>query len=63
MITNVIMERKIGELPVLQRTKDGMFNATAFLNVWNANLNTENSQYLRKQMFDFQRNKSTEEYS
>ena len=62
MITNVVMERKIGELPVLQRTKDGMFNATAFLNAWNANLNMENSTYLRKQLAEFVRNKSTEEY-
>lgn len=62
MITNVVMERKIGNFPVLQRTKDGMFNATALLNTWNASLNTENSQYLKKQLFDFQKNKSTEEY-
>ena len=56
------MERKIGDLPVFQRTKDGMFNATAFLNAWNANLNMENSTYLKKQLAEFVRNKSTEEY-
>lgn len=60
MITNVVMERKIGNFPVLQRTKDGMFNATEFIRAWN--LNTPNSGYLKKDLDKYIQNKSTEEY-
>ena len=35
MKTSVIMTRKMGQFDVLQRTSDGMFNATALLNQWN----------------------------
>lgn len=35
MVTNVVIERPMGDLTVLQRTKDGMFNATALINAWN----------------------------
>lgn len=35
MKTNVIMTRKMGEFEVLQRTNDGMFNATVLLKQWN----------------------------
>ena len=35
MKTNVVMVRKMGDLNVSQRTKDGMFNATALLKQWN----------------------------
>lgn len=36
MKTNVVMVRKIGNLTVNQRTKDGMFNATGLINQWNS---------------------------
>lgn len=36
MVTNVTMIRKMGNFDVLQRTKDGMFNATELLKQWNA---------------------------
>lgn len=35
MKTSVIMTRRMGQFNVLQRTKDGMFNATALLAQWN----------------------------
>jgi len=35
MKTNVIMIRKMQDFDVLQRTKDGMFNATTLLKQWN----------------------------
>lgn len=37
MKTNVIMTRQMGQYEVLQRTKDGMFDATALLKQWNSN--------------------------
>lgn len=37
MKTNKIMTRKMGQFDVLQRTSDGMFNATALLKQWNFN--------------------------
>lgn len=36
MKTNQVMVRKMGDFDVSQRTKDGMFNATALLKQWNA---------------------------
>lgn len=36
MKTSVVMIRKMGDFEVSQRTKDGMFNATALLKQWNA---------------------------
>lgn len=36
MKTNQVMIRKMGDFEVSQRTKDGMFNATALLKQWNA---------------------------
>lgn len=36
MKSNAIMTRKMGEFNVLQRTSDGMFNATELLRQWNA---------------------------
>jgi hypothetical protein len=36
MKTNQILTRKMGNFDVLQRTSDGMFNATALLKQWNA---------------------------
>ena len=35
MITNQIMKRPLAQFTVEQRTKDGMFNATALLKQWN----------------------------
>lgn len=39
MKTNQVMLRSMGQFEVAQRTKDGMFNATALLKQWNAQLN------------------------
>ena len=41
----------MGQFEVLQRTKDGMFNATALLNQWNraAGMKKEMNDYLRLQ--------------
>ena len=36
MKTNQVMTRPMGRFEVLQRTKDGMFNATALLQQWNS---------------------------
>lgn len=36
MVTNQIMTRKMGSFDILQRTKDGFFNATELLKLWNA---------------------------
>jgi hypothetical protein len=35
MKTNQVMTRKMGQFDVLQRTSDGMFNATTLLSLWN----------------------------
>ena len=35
MKTSVTMVRKMGEFNILQRTKDGMFNATELTKQWN----------------------------
>lgn len=55
----------MGQFHVEQRTKDGMFNATALLKQWNsaANLNTQNSGDLKKKdMDDFFANKNVKEF-
>ena len=65
MKTNQIMTRTMGQFHVEQRTKDGMFNATALLKQWNsaANLNTQNSGDLKKKdMDDFFANKNVKEF-
>ena len=51
MKTSVKMTRRMGQFEVLQRTKDGMFNATALLNQWNraAGMKKEMNDYLRLQ--------------
>lgn len=41
MKTNQVMERKMGDFIVTQRTKEGFFNATALLKQWNANAMSE----------------------
>lgn len=50
MKTNQAMIRPMGQFQVVQRTKDGMFNATALIKQWNehAFLNRENSPYLKQ---------------
>lgn len=70
MKTNQVLERKMGEFKVYQRTCDGMFNATILLKQWNnfvKNLeviNTQNSGCLKKckDLDDFLGNKSAKEY-
>lgn len=56
MKTNVVMNRKMGEFNIRQRTKDGMFNATELLNQWN-NINNTG-----KKLDHFFENKSTKEF-
>lgn len=41
MKTNQNLTRKMGDFEVIQRTKDGMFNATELLKQWNANSKSE----------------------
>ena len=53
MITNQILTRQLGAYKVEQRTKDGMFNATALLRQWNETMGTN------KRMQDFFDNYST----
>lgn len=56
MRTNQNLVRKMGEFDVMQRTKDGMFNATALLKQWNK------SSGMKKVIAHFFENASTEEY-
>lgn len=51
------MERKMGSFNVLQRTKDGYFDANELLNQWNSR-----SENKRKQMLDFMNSKATKEF-
>lgn len=61
MKTNQIMTRPMGNFHVEQRTKDGMFNATALLKQWN--LNTQKSGDLKKKdLDDFFSNKNVKEF-
>lgn len=65
MKTNQAMIRPMGQFQVVQRTKDGMFNATALIKQWNehAFLNRENSPYLKqKDLKEFFYNKGTQEF-
>ncbi|MEG0848502.1 MAG: KilA-N domain-containing protein [Myroides sp.] len=57
MVTSVIMERKMGSFNVLQRTKDGYFDANELLNQWNSR-----SENKRKQILDFMNSKATKEF-
>lgn len=43
MKTNQEMVRKMGTFNVIQRTKDGMFNATELLKQWNTSNNQSKS--------------------
>lgn len=56
MKTNQIMTRPMGDFHVEQRTKDGMFNATALLNQWNE------SSGQQKQISHYFENSATEEF-
>ena len=56
MKTNNVMVRPMGQFKVEQRTKDGMFNATALLNQWNE---VNGSKKELKHYFE---NNSTEEF-
>ena len=61
MKTSVTMKRKMGNFDILQRTSDGMFNATELLKQWN--LNTQNYGDLKKKdMDDYLSIKSTKEF-
>ena len=64
MKTNQIMTRPMGSFHVEQRTKDGMFNATALLKQWNTSsyVHTQNSGYVKKDLDDFFVNKNVEEF-
>ena len=46
------MIRPMGQFQVIQRTKDGMFNATALIKQWNNNVNTQNSGCLKERQLD-----------
>ncbi len=50
------MTRRMGQFEVLQRTKDGMFNATALLNQWNR------ASGMKKEMNDYLRLQSTHDF-
>lgn len=56
MKTNQILIRPMGQFHVEQRTKDGMFNATALLKQWNE------SSGMKKEINDYLDNKSTQEF-
>ena len=56
MKTNVNMIRKMGDFDVIQRTKDGMFNATSLLKQWNK------TQKQKKILYDFERLNATKEF-
>lgn len=63
MNTSVTMVRRMGDLRVEQRTKDGMFNATTLLSQYNEKVNTHNNGELKhKDLDDYLSNKSTKEY-
>lgn len=56
MKTNVILVRNMGKYEVKQRSKDGMFNATALLKQWN------DEKGMKKEVTDFFKLKQTKEY-
>ena len=58
MKTNQIMIRKMGEFNVLQRTSDGMFNASSLLDQWNKKSNT----IYPKKIHEFLRIEATKEF-
>lgn len=56
MKTNQILTRKMGSFDVLQRTEDGMFNATILLKQWNKD------NGMGKKIDNYFENKSTSEF-
>ncbi len=56
MKTDQRLTRRMGDFDVLQRTSDGMFNATSLLKQWNGHSGQQ------KQMIHYTENRSTEEY-
>lgn len=56
MRTSQVLTRRMGDFEVLQRTSDGMFNATTLLKQWN------NVSGMKKEVKDFFDNKSTQEF-
>ncbi len=56
MKTNQVMTRKMGQFEVMQRTSDGMFNATTLLKQWNGTMG------MKKEMGDYFENHSTKEF-
>lgn len=56
MKTSVILTRKMGDFDVLQRTSDGMFNATELLKQWNR------SKGMKKEIGDYFDNNSSKEF-
>ena len=56
MKTNQVLTRKMSDFDVLQRTSDGMFNATVLLNQWNKHSG------LQKQMVHYTDNLTTNEF-
>lgn len=56
MKTNQEMVRNMGMFTVIQRTKDGMFNATDLLRQWNASTGE------RKEIFKFFENENTKQF-
>lgn len=56
MKTNQNLIRKMGEFDVIQRTSDGMFNATALLKAWN------NHSGQKKDVAHYFENNATEEF-
>lgn len=56
MKTNQPISRPMGDFKVIQRTKDGFFNATSLIKQWNE------AKGMKKEINDYLENKSTEEF-
>lgn len=56
MKTNQVLERKMGDFIVEQRTVDGMFNSTSLLKQWNS------SNGMKKKLDHFFENESTKSF-
>ena len=56
MKTSVVMQRKLHEFEIAQRTSDGMFNATMLLKQWNEN------HGMQKSLDHFFENQSTKDF-
>lgn len=56
MKTNQIMKRPLANFTVEQRTKDGYFNLTGLLNIWNSEMGS------KKELKDYLGNKATQEF-